>query len=464
MISGIRNFVFFAISVLFLGSFFIAAPLMYADEASALAAINGAANSEAIGVLFADGPTTSDLGLTMTDYNALANKTPVSNAVFVGVPSYTTATDVKTVFDSIVATQKATELAAAKTVAYSALTTALGTYIEGNYTTENWIILIGHKTSGDSAVSKSARLALVENFRILFIGRMATVTSLSTNQTIPLSPTISGESTTATIPAPVSKTITSSGVVVVVIDIPQNTVITGPVSWTGVLNLPTIVVTPVAPTADAGTTATATQSIEVGFSDTPLTLSQAVKLTFAGQAGQLIGWSQLGVFHAITNVCDTNALDTLMNGGAALGNSECKINVDSDLVVWTKHFTTFTTYTQTAIPAPVRSGGGGRPIPTVLAISPAVPVTSVTSVTPATHPEQVLGATVFSFTRGLKLGFRNNDVKELQQRLALEGVYTGPVTGYYGKLTRAGVKALQAKYKLTQDGVFGPKTREALNK
>ena len=48
--------------------------------------------------------------------------------------------------------------------------------------------------------------------------------------------------------------------------------------------------------------------------------------------------------------------------------AECKIDAGSDLVIWTKHFTTFVTYTQTAIPAaPVTApegniGGGNGPI------------------------------------------------------------------------------------------------------
>jgi hypothetical protein len=35
--------------------------------------------------------------------------------------------------------------------------------------------------------------------------------------------------------------------------------------------------------------------------------------------------------------------------------SDCKIDIGPDLIVWTKHFTTFTVYTQAAIP--VSSGG-----------------------------------------------------------------------------------------------------------
>ncbi|MCX6753647.1 MAG: peptidoglycan-binding protein [Candidatus Nomurabacteria bacterium] len=44
------------------------------------------------------------------------------------------------------------DLANAKTTAHGALTTALGTYTEGNYTSENWTTLTGFKTTGDTNI------------------------------------------------------------------------------------------------------------------------------------------------------------------------------------------------------------------------------------------------------------------------------------------------------------------------
>jgi hypothetical protein len=135
--------------------------------------------------------------------------------------------------------------------------------------------------------------------------------------------------------------------------IPAATVVTSAdVNWNGVISAPTVVNAP-SITADAGQTATALSAIEVGAGDTPLTFSKAVKLTFSGMAGKLIGWSQAGGFHAITNECSANdqtTMDTELSDG-----SDCKINAGADLVVWTKHFTTFVTYTQA--PTPVSSGG-----------------------------------------------------------------------------------------------------------
>ncbi len=76
---------------------------------------------------------------------------------------------------------------------------------------------------------------------------------------------------------------------------------------------------------------------------------------------------------------------------------------------------------------------------------------------------QVLGAATFRFTKNLYPGMTDSDVTQLQLRLTAEGVYSGPITGYYGSLTTAGVKAYQAKYGIQQTGTVGPLTRAQLN-
>ena len=59
---------------------------------------------------------------------------------------------------------------------------------------------------------------------------------------------------------------------------------------------------------------------------------------------------------------------------------------------------------------------------------------------------------------------RDDDIIELQNRLTLEGLYNGPITGYFGPLTRESVKKYQAKNKIIQDGIVGPNTLFVLNK
>ncbi|MDR3582217.1 MAG: peptidoglycan-binding protein [Candidatus Pacebacteria bacterium] len=76
---------------------------------------------------------------------------------------------------------------------------------------------------------------------------------------------------------------------------------------------------------------------------------------------------------------------------------------------------------------------------------------------------QVLGASAFNFTVDLSLGSHGDDVTQLQQRLTDEGLYHGPITGYYGALTQAAVKLYQKKYGIPVTGSVGPLTRAQLN-
>lgn len=80
--------------------------------------------------------------------------------------------------------------------------------------------------------------------------------------------------------------------------------------------------------------------------------------------------------------------------------------------------------------------------------------------------QAVLGTTTapaFQFVRVLALGSAGADVTALQQALARASVYAGPVTGYFGPLTQAAVRAYQAKHALAQVGFTGPMTRALLN-
>jgi hypothetical protein len=70
----------------------------------------------------------------------------------------------------------------------------------------------------------------------------------------------------------------------------------------------------------------------------------------------------------------------------------------------------------------------------------------------------------FIFTKPLKIGQSGNEVTELQKKLTSDGVYTGPITGYYGNLTVTAVKKYQKLHKLDQLGSVGPGTRASLNK
>lgn len=70
----------------------------------------------------------------------------------------------------------------------------------------------------------------------------------------------------------------------------------------------------------------------------------------------------------------------------------------------------------------------------------------------------------YNFTKTLKIGDNNEDVRALQKALTQEGMFKGKNDGVFGKITFASVEIFQARYGLVVDGVVGPKTKELLNK
>lgn len=66
--------------------------------------------------------------------------------------------------------------------------------------------------------------------------------------------------------------------------------------------------------------------------------------------------------------------------------------------------------------------------------------------------------------KSLRYGQTDSEVKNLQAYLIARGYLTGTATGYYGSMTRAGVKKLQSDLGITSDGSnVGPTTRYALS-
>jgi peptidoglycan hydrolase-like protein with peptidoglycan-binding domain len=76
---------------------------------------------------------------------------------------------------------------------------------------------------------------------------------------------------------------------------------------------------------------------------------------------------------------------------------------------------------------------------------------------------QVLGATVYAFTRNLAFGSRGVDVTELQKILINEGFLkiTNP-TQYFGPLTRAALIKWQTSHAIPATGIFGALSRAFL--
>lgn len=111
-------------------------------------------------------------------------------------------------------------------------------------------------------------------------------------------------------------------------------------------------------------------------------------------------------------------------------------------------------------------GGGGAPAPTTTTTATTVPIVTQTPkpVIAEVKPQgKVLGATSFRFNTDLEFGMESDAVVELQKNLTSAGVYSGPITGYFGSLTRAAVKKYQEKNGIKSTGYFGPLTREKMN-
>ena len=69
----------------------------------------------------------------------------------------------------------------------------------------------------------------------------------------------------------------------------------------------------------------------------------------------------------------------------------------------------------------------------------------------------------YVFNNFLDVGSTGTDVTELQQRLTALGMYSGPITGYFGSLTQTAVEQFQGAHGISQVGYIGPATRAALN-
>lgn len=68
-----------------------------------------------------------------------------------------------------------------------------------------------------------------------------------------------------------------------------------------------------------------------------------------------------------------------------------------------------------------------------------------------------------SISGTLRFGTRSAAVVALQTQLKAVGIFKGPVTGYYGPLTRSAVSAFEGVKHLHRDGVADPKLRSTLN-
>ncbi len=97
------------------------------------------------------------------------------------------------------------------------------------------------------------------------------------------------------------------------------------------------------------------------------------------------------------------------------------------------------------------------------AAAAATPSTASSTAAAAMNAAPPVNTSTFTFTQFLDLGGRGDEVTALQQKLTVLGIYSGPVTGFFGPLTAAAVKAFQIAHNIDPKGYVGPATRTALN-
>ena len=193
---------------------------------------------------------------------------------------------------------------------------------------------------------------------------LSTVTIPSTVVTSQLNYSLitSGGSATINNELTISKDTNGDNSVGIKVTLPSSTTITG-TSWNGLLQLPKVVSsTDLTFPVSSGQVATPGIVIDIG-SSISLTFNQPVRMLFAGQSGK-----QVGFFHntnTLTEITATCTSDSV--SGMPSGANECKINVGSDIAIWTKHFTGFGTWgssssssgTSTSTASTGGGGGGG---------------------------------------------------------------------------------------------------------
>ena len=147
-------------------------------------------------------------------------------------------------------------------------------------------------------------------------------------------------------------TINASNANNISVNIPATNITSSNISWNGIIEAPKKIDV-IIPTIE-GKSRTQSIAIKIGFNDGKLIFSNAVRLLFPNETGKKIAYFSEGNFNEIKNICGEDNqtwVDLNLNGGI----EECYINNGSDLVVWTKHFTEFVTYTESDLP---KTGGG----------------------------------------------------------------------------------------------------------
>ena len=218
------------------------------------------------------------------------------------------------------------------------------------------------------------------------------VESGTTDPTINFSSLCSGG--TATLPA---MNITSANAYNINIIISASTIITSNgLSWNCIMDAPTV--TTITLPETSGATTTLSKAIEIGFGNIGLSFDKPVRLLFPNDKGKKVGYSRNGgLFTEILSLCNGDT------GAGLAANEECKVDVGNDLVIWTRHFSKFATFSTTAT---------STPTPTETSTTTSTPTetsTAPTTVPNATHTTTIteLGIKLFDIVLTLESALLN---------------------------------------------------------
>ncbi|MEC0227932.1 GLUG motif-containing protein [Paenibacillus alba] len=171
-----------------------------------------------------------------------------------------------------------------------------------------------------------------------------------TNAKIAVTPVRVGSNKEITLPLVEVFAETSEGQLLVAI--PEGTKVTAPGTWDGTLKLPEVQSNSSVSISNSNVSGV----LEIGSPDVTLTFDKAVRLFFPKQGHKLAGYVKNGAVIPITGsiTSDTQAAAD----DEIAPNGEARITVGEDLVVWTKHFTTYVFYLPIT-PTNTSEGGGG---------------------------------------------------------------------------------------------------------
>jgi len=158
-------------------------------------------------------------------------------------------------------------------------------------------------------------------------------------------------------------TITASGGVTV--NIPKTGITATLPTWDGVITAPTAVPhSSVTIPTESGTAVTVATAIQVGSRATGLTFDKGVRLLLPGHPDKLVGFERDGTFTPIATECSA---DNQATGDELAVGGDCYISVGADMVIWTKHFTTFVAYSSGAATPMLPATGAEAPGPALWA-------------------------------------------------------------------------------------------------